>query len=351
MGSPGTSLPTPLCSVPRWCRGGVTRWAGWLPCAHPGVLQGPWPGAERPRALLASRLLAPPPGDAGSVAKPRPLRRFRGEAVQERYLRWSWGRGAAPQVLVCPGQAAQGRQGSLAQPLLLQCPQSHRRSSPALGWAEGPGRGAAAPARPLGGGWAALRAGARDSARGTQCRSHWAADLCLPPGRPFLVPHGLDDVVGGKRKRKGPRKLQDFMKWFSAACEYRGCRIPPRIPPLSGQSRGRAPLCRQTPSPLPWALQSWPAPLGSGFGPAAGAPAPGLAGAAPATPSHFLSGMHIAFVGPGPPHPGLSLNHGAAEKGASDLREKEPARAARLGRALHGTRLQQAQSARPAAAP
>ncbi|KFP18836.1 Condensin-2 complex subunit H2, partial [Egretta garzetta] len=36
-------------------------------------------------------------------------------------------------------------------------------------------------------------------------------------GRPFLVPHGLDDVVGGKRKRKGPRKLQDFMKWFSAA--------------------------------------------------------------------------------------------------------------------------------------
>ncbi|NXH73611.1 CNDH2 protein, partial [Hydrobates tethys] len=36
-------------------------------------------------------------------------------------------------------------------------------------------------------------------------------------GRPFLVPHGLDDVVGSKRKRKGPRKLQDFMKWFSAA--------------------------------------------------------------------------------------------------------------------------------------
>ncbi|NXE85467.1 CNDH2 protein, partial [Cochlearius cochlearius] len=36
-------------------------------------------------------------------------------------------------------------------------------------------------------------------------------------GRPFLVPHGLDDVVGGKRKRRGPRKLQDFMKWFSAA--------------------------------------------------------------------------------------------------------------------------------------
>ncbi|NXN29434.1 CNDH2 protein, partial [Nycticryphes semicollaris] len=36
-------------------------------------------------------------------------------------------------------------------------------------------------------------------------------------GRPFLVPHGLDEMVGGKRKRKGPRKLQDFMKWFSAA--------------------------------------------------------------------------------------------------------------------------------------
>ncbi|POI23001.1 hypothetical protein CIB84_013251, partial [Bambusicola thoracicus] len=35
-------------------------------------------------------------------------------------------------------------------------------------------------------------------------------------GRPFLVPHGMDDVVGGKRKRKGPRKLQDFLKWFSA---------------------------------------------------------------------------------------------------------------------------------------
>ncbi|KAK2519369.1 Ncaph2 [Columba livia] len=36
-------------------------------------------------------------------------------------------------------------------------------------------------------------------------------------GRPFLVPHSLDDVVGGKRKRKGLRKLQDFMKWFSAS--------------------------------------------------------------------------------------------------------------------------------------
>ncbi|XP_068045363.1 condensin-2 complex subunit H2 [Anomalospiza imberbis] len=36
-------------------------------------------------------------------------------------------------------------------------------------------------------------------------------------GRPFLVPHGLDDTAGGKRKRRGPRKLQDFTRWFSAA--------------------------------------------------------------------------------------------------------------------------------------
>ncbi|NXF26710.1 CNDH2 protein, partial [Rhodinocichla rosea] len=36
-------------------------------------------------------------------------------------------------------------------------------------------------------------------------------------GRPFLVPHGLDDMVGGKRKRRGPRKLQDFTRWFSVA--------------------------------------------------------------------------------------------------------------------------------------
>uniref|UniRef100_A0A8B9G0U8 Condensin-2 complex subunit H2 n=1 Tax=Amazona collaria TaxID=241587 RepID=A0A8B9G0U8_9PSIT len=38
-------------------------------------------------------------------------------------------------------------------------------------------------------------------------------------GRPFLVPRGLEDMVGGKRKRKSPRKLQNFMKWFSIACE------------------------------------------------------------------------------------------------------------------------------------
>ncbi|XP_037245116.1 condensin-2 complex subunit H2 isoform X1 [Falco rusticolus] len=42
-------------------------------------------------------------------------------------------------------------------------------------------------------------------------------DKPFKKGRPFLVPYGLDDVVGGKRKRKGARKLQDFMKWFSAA--------------------------------------------------------------------------------------------------------------------------------------
>ncbi|NXR75328.1 CNDH2 protein, partial [Pycnonotus jocosus] len=35
-------------------------------------------------------------------------------------------------------------------------------------------------------------------------------------GRPFMVPPGLEDTVGGKRKRRGPRKLQDFMRWFSA---------------------------------------------------------------------------------------------------------------------------------------
>ncbi|NXI35156.1 CNDH2 protein, partial [Galbula dea] len=42
-------------------------------------------------------------------------------------------------------------------------------------------------------------------------------DKPFKKGRPFLVPHGLGDMVGVKRKRKGPRKLQDFMKWFSAA--------------------------------------------------------------------------------------------------------------------------------------
>ncbi|NWU15944.1 CNDH2 protein, partial [Cephalopterus ornatus] len=36
-------------------------------------------------------------------------------------------------------------------------------------------------------------------------------------GRPFLMSRSLDDVVGAKRKRRGPRKLQDFTRWFSAA--------------------------------------------------------------------------------------------------------------------------------------
>ncbi|NXA74419.1 CNDH2 protein, partial [Thryothorus ludovicianus] len=36
-------------------------------------------------------------------------------------------------------------------------------------------------------------------------------------GRPFQVPPGLDDIVGNKRKKRGPRKLQDFARWFSAA--------------------------------------------------------------------------------------------------------------------------------------
>ncbi|NXX40123.1 CNDH2 protein, partial [Tricholaema leucomelas] len=35
-------------------------------------------------------------------------------------------------------------------------------------------------------------------------------------GRPFVLPPSLKDVAGGKRRRKGPRKLQDFIKWFSA---------------------------------------------------------------------------------------------------------------------------------------
>ncbi|XP_074684285.1 condensin-2 complex subunit H2 isoform X5 [Strix aluco] len=66
-------------------------------------------------------------------------------------------------------------------------------------------------------------------------------DKPFKKGRPFLVPHGLDCVVGGKRKRKGPRKFQDFMKWFSAACEY---------PSGSIQARGRTLLCQEAPKPL-----------------------------------------------------------------------------------------------------
>ncbi|NWR39323.1 CNDH2 protein, partial [Tachuris rubrigastra] len=36
-------------------------------------------------------------------------------------------------------------------------------------------------------------------------------------GRPFLASHSPPGVVGGKRKRRGLRKLQDFTRWFSAA--------------------------------------------------------------------------------------------------------------------------------------
>lgn len=36
-------------------------------------------------------------------------------------------------------------------------------------------------------------------------------------GRPFLVPPGLEDMAGGKRKRKSPQKLQNFLQWFSTA--------------------------------------------------------------------------------------------------------------------------------------
>ncbi|NXF96566.1 CNDH2 protein, partial [Eubucco bourcierii] len=43
-------------------------------------------------------------------------------------------------------------------------------------------------------------------------------DKLFKKGRPFVLPHSLKDVAGGKRKRKGPRKLQDFIKWFSATC-------------------------------------------------------------------------------------------------------------------------------------
>lgn len=61
------------------------------------------------------------------------------------------------------------------------------------------------------------------------------------------MPHGLDDVVGGKRKRKGPRKLQDFMKWFSASCE---CRSQGVDPSWSGQARGvPVSLARAAPKP------------------------------------------------------------------------------------------------------
>uniref|UniRef100_A0A672UNK2 Condensin-2 complex subunit H2 n=1 Tax=Strigops habroptila TaxID=2489341 RepID=A0A672UNK2_STRHB len=50
-------------------------------------------------------------------------------------------------------------------------------------------------------------------------------------GRPFLVPPGLEDMAGGKRKRKSPQKLQNFLQWFSTACECRG--VLPRARPAA----------------------------------------------------------------------------------------------------------------------
>uniref|UniRef100_A0A8D0KWJ3 Condensin-2 complex subunit H2 n=1 Tax=Strix occidentalis caurina TaxID=311401 RepID=A0A8D0KWJ3_STROC len=119
---------------------------------------------------------------------------------------------------------------SPAGPLISERPQSRGGSFLAPRRAEGPGRGAAAPSRHLGGGQAALGATCHPVPLAPE--PDRAAELGLSPGRPFLVPHGLDCVVGGKRKRKGPRKFQDFMKWFSAACEY---------PSGSIQARQRSP--------------------------------------------------------------------------------------------------------------
>ncbi|NXN99259.1 CNDH2 protein, partial [Rhinopomastus cyanomelas] len=56
-------------------------------------------------------------------------------------------------------------------------------------------------------------------------------------GKPFLLPPGLDEVVGGKRKRRRSRQLQDFAKWFSAAYDgvaygRRTCRKGPTFADL-----------------------------------------------------------------------------------------------------------------------
>ncbi|KAM8820189.1 condensin-2 complex subunit H2 [Eudromia elegans] len=70
------------------------------------------------------------------------------------------------------------------------------------------------------------RAPAQDpGARGEELLDPWQSldpfgdseDKPFKKGRPFAVPRGLDEVPGSKRRRRGPRKLQDFMKWFSAA--------------------------------------------------------------------------------------------------------------------------------------
>ncbi|KAM3832681.1 condensin-2 complex subunit H2 isoform 2-T2 [Vipera latastei] len=42
-------------------------------------------------------------------------------------------------------------------------------------------------------------------------------DKPLKKGRPFAVPRGLEDFPGGKRKRRPPGKLQDFVSWFASS--------------------------------------------------------------------------------------------------------------------------------------
>ncbi|XP_060135316.1 condensin-2 complex subunit H2 isoform X2 [Zootoca vivipara] len=46
-------------------------------------------------------------------------------------------------------------------------------------------------------------------------------DKPLRKGKPFTVPHGLENVPGTKRKRKVSTKLQDFTAWFSATEHHR----------------------------------------------------------------------------------------------------------------------------------
>lgn len=116
------------------------------------------------------------------------------------------------------------------------------------------------------------------------------------------MPHGLDDVVGGKRKRKGLRKLQDFMKWFSASCECCGQGVDPS---RSGQARRGTRLYGKglPQSPLrglrfhsgSGSHSSWC--LSSGLSPTR---------AAPVTLSPSLAGMWVTFSS-GFPHLALAL--------------------------------------------
>ncbi|XP_022374712.1 condensin-2 complex subunit H2 isoform X5 [Enhydra lutris kenyoni] len=51
-------------------------------------------------------------------------------------------------------------------------------------------------------------------------------------GRPFSVPHCVDEVPGQKRKRKGAPKLQDFHQWYLAAyADHADSRRPRRKGP------------------------------------------------------------------------------------------------------------------------